>query len=98
MSENNSGGRLPTHNVFATLEASAKPPAPGEQRPKDKWLRIGAGWENRDGSISIMLDLWPLAWSAGYRARFKLVVQAVRDENEEAPPPPDDDEGPEPGF
>lgn len=93
-----SDGRKPTHNVFATLEASAKPYAPGEQRPKDKWLKIGAGWENNDGSISCILDTWPLAWGAGYRARFKLVVQAVRDDNAEPPPVDDDDVGPEPGF
>lgn len=93
-----SDGRKPTHNVFATLEATSKPPAPGEFRPKDKWLKIGAGWENQDGSISCILDTWPLAWSAGYRARFKLVVQAVRDDNAEPPPVDDDDVGPEPGF
>jgi hypothetical protein len=93
-----SDGRKPTHNVFATLEASAKPPAPGEQRPKDKWLKIGAGWENNDGSISCIVDTWPLAWGAGYRARFKLVVQAVRDDNAEPPPLDDEDQGPEPGF
>jgi hypothetical protein len=98
MSANTEPGRLPTHNVFATLETSSKPPAPDEQRPKDKWLRIGAGWENRDASISIILDCWPLAWGAGYRARFKMVVQPVRDENAEPPPPSYDDDGPGPGM
>lgn len=93
-----SEGRKPTHNLYATLEASSKPPAPGEQRPKDKWLKIGAGWENSDGSVSYIIDVWPLAWGAGYRARFKMVGQPVRDENDPPPPAEDEDLGPEPGF
>ena len=92
-----SAGQKPTHRVYATLEASAKPIQPGEQRPKDKWIQMGAGWQNQDSSISCILDSIPLAWTAGYRARFKIIVQAIRDDADE-PPPPDNDDGPEPGF
>lgn len=66
--------RRPSHNVFATLENTSR-----EQDAKDKWIKLGAAWTNSDGSISCVLDCWPLAWSAGYRGKFKLVVQEVRD-------------------
>lgn len=68
--------KRPTHNVYATLENDSR-----RDDVKDKWIKVGAGWLNSDNSISCVLDCWPLAWGAGYRGRFKLVVQEVRDDN-----------------
>lgn len=69
---NNNEPRTPTHFVFATLE---QPNSREREDAKDKWIKLGAGWRNSDGSISCILDCFPLAWNAGYRGRFKLVVQ-----------------------
>jgi hypothetical protein len=71
-SNNNDGSRTPSHFVYATLET-------GDRDAKDKWIRLGAGWRNQDGSISCLLDVLPIAWGAGYRGRFKLVVQENQD-------------------
>lgn len=68
--------KRPTHNVYATLENESRTDA------KDKWIKVGAGWLNSDNSISCVLDCWPLAWGAGYRGKFKLVVQEARDPDE----------------
>lgn len=66
--------KRPSHFVFATLENNSR-----DEDAKDKWIKVGAGWLNSDNSISCVLDCWPLAWSAGYRGKFKLVVQEARD-------------------
>ncbi|MFO0627677.1 MAG: hypothetical protein U0325_18860 [Polyangiales bacterium] len=46
-----SAGNRPAKSVFTIIE-----------RPNGKnyWARIGAGWLNRDGSISIRLDALPV--------------------------------------
>lgn len=47
----------PTHTVFFA-----------EQRGKDQkpfWHRIGAAWENKDGSLNISLNLIPTDFKAG---------------------------------
>jgi hypothetical protein len=75
MSATNSDKR-PTHNVFAVLENDSR-----REDAKDKWVKIGGGWLNSDGSTTLLLDTWPLAWSAGYRGKFKVIVQEVRDDN-----------------
>jgi hypothetical protein len=69
--------KRPTHFVYATLETGSQ-----DREAKDKWIRLGAGWRNSDGSISCLLDVLPIAWSAGYRGRFKLVVQENQDSAE----------------
>lgn len=69
-----SSTKTPTHFVYATLESESR-----DRDAKDKWIRLGAGWRNADGSISCLLDVLPIAWSAGYRGRFKLVVQENHD-------------------
>ena len=69
-----SAPKRPSHFVFATLENNSR-----DEDAKDKWIKVGAGWLNSDNSISCVLDCWPLAWSAGYRGKFKLVVQEARD-------------------
>jgi hypothetical protein len=45
------------------------------------WIRVGVAWVNSDGSITQLLQSFPLAWFAGYRGKFKLIVQEVRDDN-----------------
>ncbi len=70
--------RRPSHNVFATLENNSR-----DEDAKDKWIKVGAAWTNSDRSLSCVLDCWPLAWGAGYRGKFKLVVQEVRDSNDQ---------------
>lgn len=77
MSENQS----PTHYPFAVLEQPPARNAPRDEEPKAKWIKLGAGWENQDGSISLLLDSLPMAWFAGYRGQFKLVVQKAREED-----------------
>ena len=75
-----SEARTPTHFVYATLE---NPRANDRvQDAKDKWIKLGAGWVNQDGSISCLLDCLPIAWSAGYRGRFKLVVQQAQERDD----------------
>lgn len=66
--------KRPSHNVYATLENDSR-----NADAKDKWIKVGVGWLNSDNSISCVLDCWPLAWGAGYRGKFKLVVQEARD-------------------
>lgn len=72
--------RTPTHYAFAVLE---QPTRNQQDETKAKWIKLGAGWENQDGSISVLLDALPLAWSAGYRGMFKLVVQPARDDDQQ---------------
>ncbi len=72
--------RTPTHFAFAVLE---QPSRTQQDEPKAKWIKLGAGWENQDGSVSVLLDTWPLAWSAGYHGMFKLVVQRARDDDQQ---------------
>ena len=48
MTENNSNGRM---DAFAIVEKEGK--------DKPFWLKIGAGFPNRDGSINVYLDALP---------------------------------------
>lgn len=45
-------GRTPDFNVYTVVER--------EGQEKAYWMRIGAGWENRDGSINVSLDALPV--------------------------------------
>lgn len=75
MSTTNSD-KSPTHNVFAVLENESR-----REDAKDMWIKVGVAWVNSDGSITQLLQSFPLAWFAGYRGKFKLIVQEVRDDN-----------------
>ena len=56
--------RKPTHSVYQVI---------GEGR-QTTWIRIGAGWENRDGKgISLAMDAVPLTG--------RIVVRAADAEN-----------------
>lgn len=68
--------KRPSHNAYAVMENDSR-----SQDAKDKWVKIGGAWVNSDGSFSLILDTWPLAWGAGYRGKFKIIVQEVRDDN-----------------
>lgn len=70
------GDKSPTHNVFAVLENESR-----REDAKDMWIKVGVAWVNSDGSITQLLQSFPLAWFAGYRGKFKLIVQEVRDDN-----------------
>lgn len=71
----------PTHFAFAVLDPPQGGRGDRDDGPKAKWLKLGAGWENQDGSISCLLDVLPLAWMAGFRGLFKIVVQPARDDD-----------------
>ena len=49
--------KKPTHEIFFVQETGKK-----DEAGKDKgfWDKIGAGWQNKDGSINLSLTLWPL--------------------------------------
>ena len=47
-----SGGRPPTKEVYVIVDRS-----PGQ---KAVWIRVGAAWENRDGSLQVVLDALPV--------------------------------------
>lgn len=72
--------RKPDYNVFATI-----PQDSGRNRDdetKDRWIKMGVGWRNQDNSISCVLESMPIAWGAGYRGLFKVVVQEVRSDDD----------------
>lgn len=73
--------KTPTHMVFAVLDPPGNTRG-DEDGPRSKWLKLGAGWRNQDGSISCLLDVFPLAWMAGFRGQFKLVLQEPRQDDE----------------
>jgi hypothetical protein len=56
-------GRKPTHSVSTVRESG---------NGKSYWTRIGAGWTNKDGSISIQIEAVPLDG--------RLIVQVNADE------------------
>ena len=47
-----SSGRGPDFEVYTIVEREGQ---------KDYWQRIGAGWENRDGSFNLALNALPLS-------------------------------------
>lgn len=69
--------RKPTHQVFAVLDQQSS----RNDENKSLWIRIGAAWTNQDGSLTCLLDSTPLAWQAGWRGAFKLIVQERRDDH-----------------
>lgn len=51
--------RRPTHTAYTVRDT--------KEAGKGFWVEIGAGWTNRDGSLSITLDAYP--------ANGRLVIQ-----------------------
>jgi hypothetical protein len=49
--------KKPTHEIFFVQDTGKKDE---EGKGKGFWDKIGAGWENQDGSINLSLTLWPL--------------------------------------
>lgn len=41
--------------VFTIIE-----PQQGSQQTKSFWMRCGSAWENKDGSLNVVLDTLPL--------------------------------------
>jgi hypothetical protein len=54
MNELNGGRRLA---VLAILE---RPDRNDETKKRTHWIRVGVGWANRDGSINLYLDAFPI--------------------------------------
>ena len=55
MSEANGGQKR-----LAVLAMIEYPDKDDETKKKTKWVRIGVGWPNRDGSINLSLDAFPI--------------------------------------
>jgi hypothetical protein len=58
-----SSGRKPAFDAFTVLER-------GEGK-KNYWLKVGAAWENQDGSYSVNLDALPLGGRIQLRKPFE---------------------------
>ena len=52
--------RTPDFEAYTVVER--------EGQERGFWLRIGAGWENRDGSINVVLNALPLNGRLNLRA------------------------------
>jgi hypothetical protein len=54
MNEANGGKRL------AVLAVFERPDRDDETKKHTRWLKVGVGWANRDGSINLYLDAFPV--------------------------------------
>jgi len=61
---------------MATVKFIAYAVTPRGEGEKDRWTRIGAAFENKDGSLTVLLDAAPLSG--------KLILQAPKEEAEAA--------------
>ena len=52
--------RTPDFEAYTVIER--------EGQERGYWLRIGAGWENRDGSINVVLNALPVNGRLNLRA------------------------------
>jgi hypothetical protein len=50
-------------DVFAIYESKA------DTRERSRWVRVGVAFDNRDGSINVLLDAIPLSGRLQIRAR-----------------------------
>jgi len=57
MSEANGAGTGKRLAVLAVLE---RPDKDDETKKHTRWVKIGVGWANRDGSINLYLDAFPV--------------------------------------
>ncbi len=55
MSEANGGPKR-----LAVLAIQEYPDKGDETKMKTRWLKVGVGWPNRDGSINLFLDAFPI--------------------------------------
>lgn len=44
--------RRPSHVIWQVID---------EKQTQSRWLRIGAGWTNKDGSVYLRFDSYPIA-------------------------------------
>lgn len=70
MSRNNTPKKRPYGYASAIL------PGPDGE---DRFVRLAPVWENRDGSLSIQLDLCPVLWGDPTQTR-KIIIQKARDD------------------
>jgi hypothetical protein len=55
MNETNGAGKR-----FAVLAVLERPDRDDETKKHTRWVKVGAGWANRDGSINLYLDAFPI--------------------------------------
>ena len=55
MSEANGAGKR-----LAVLAVVERPDRDDETKKHTRWVKIGVGWPNRDGSINLYLDAFPV--------------------------------------
>jgi hypothetical protein len=55
MSETNGTGKR-----LAVLAVVERPDRGDESKTHTRWVRVGVGWANRDGSINLYLDAFPV--------------------------------------
>jgi hypothetical protein len=55
MSDGNGGSKR-----LAVLAILERPDRDDDSKKHTRWLKIGVGWENRDGSINLYLDAFPV--------------------------------------
>lgn len=68
---NGAGGKR-----LAVLAVVERPDRDDETKKHTRWVKVGVGWANRDGSINLYLDAFPVGTN-------KLQVR----EDDRAPPP-----------
>jgi hypothetical protein len=74
MTEETNTKRNPTHAIWQVI---------GE-KPKAKWIRVGAGWANKDGlGISLKFDAYPVVG----RVLVRAVTEPVETEVQETEAP-----------
>jgi hypothetical protein len=56
-------------DVFAICESK------GDGRDRSRWVRVGVAFENRDGSVNVLLDALPLSGRLQIRNRPNEVAQ-----------------------
>jgi len=64
-------------DVFAIYESKT------DARERSRWIRVGVAFENRDGSVNVLLDAVPLSGRLQIRNRPNDVTQL---ENAESTP------------
>lgn len=51
--------RLPTHTIWQVIDARRD--REGKKIGEDRWLRVGAGWVNKDGKgLNLAFDAYPV--------------------------------------
>lgn len=50
------------------------PSGENDGRTNDKFVSIGTVWENKGGSLNVVIDSWPLAWRREMPAQIKFHI------------------------